>query len=247
MQSIQGLPNVSTSPATFATDEPAHRWREPLRSAATRRPSEKPLVSARPILVEPNDNREILGESELEAKAAFILLARPDCAHLTEQPDPVRYLDHEGKPSRHTFDFLMVQRSGRKIAVAVKPHAVAVKRDLESLLRHIARQMDPDFANGVLLLTDAKMRPADIQNGRLIHDARRLPDPENDKRVREVSEGLNGATSIGCIVKAAGLDGHDQGFYAVARAIGAGVLAPTRCGLIDLAMMVRRVDLRGSP
>ena len=212
---------MTISPATFASDEPAHRWREPSRSVATRRTAESPRWSGRPILVEPNDNRELLGESELEAKAALVLLARPDCARLFEQPEPVRYRDHEGKRCHHTFDFLLVLRSGRKIAVAVKPQAIADKRGLKALITHIAGQMDPGFADGALLLTDAM--------------------------IRKVVEGLNGATSIDCIIKAAGLDGHDQGFYAVARAIGHGLLTPTRRGLIDRCMTVRRATLAGPP
>lgn len=238
---------MSPLPATFASDEPAHRWREPLRSVAARRPAESPRWSGRPFIVEPNDNREFLGESELEAKAAFILLARPDCARLFEQPAPVSYRDHEGITRRHTFDLLLVLTSGRRIAVAVKPKAIADKIGLKALVTLIARQMDPAFANGALLMTDAMMPRADVQNGRMIHDARRLPDPTLDARVRAVTEGLLGASPIACIVRAAGLEGHDHGFYAVARAIGDGILVPTRRGLIDLDMTVRRAVPGGPP
>ena len=248
MQSAQGHRNVTEIPAIFAMDEPAHRWREPARSVASRRPSEKPSrTSSRPIFVEPNDNRELLGESELEAKAFYVLTARPDCERIFEQPAPVSYVDHEGKTRRHTFDLLMVQKSRNRIAVAVKPLALAKKYGLDGLLRYIAKQMNPDFATGVLLLTDAKMRPADVQNGRLIHDARRHPDLEIDDRVRAVAESLQGATTIECIIQAAGIDGHDQSFYSVARAIGIGMLVPTMRGLITRNSQVRGVMAFGSP
>jgi hypothetical protein len=229
------------------SDEPAHRWRAPSRSVATRRPDESPRWSGRPILVEPNDNRELIGESDLEAKAALILLARPDCARLFEQPAPVPYRDLEGIMRRHTFDLLLVLKSGCRIAVAVKPKAIAEKHGLKALFTLIARQMDPAFANGALLMTDAMMSREDVQNGGLIHDARRLPDPELDARVRAVVEGLNGASTIACIVRAAGLEDHDQGFYTVARTIGDGILVPTRRGLIDLNMTVRRAVHWGPP
>lgn len=232
---------MSPAPATFGTEEPAHRWREPLRSIASRRPSEKPSrTSARPVIVTTENPREILCESELEAKAAFLLMARPDCTSIKEQPDPVPYLDYEGKLRQHTFDFLMIRRSGQRIAIAVKPLKLAIKRDLQGLLKHIARQMDPAFASGILLLTDANISPAVFQNSRLIHDARRLPDPEIDDRVRAVIATLKGTTTIDCIVATAGLNGHDQGFYAVVRAIGSGALVTTRSGLIDPGMAVRR-------
>ncbi|TFZ57123.1 hypothetical protein E4V01_15915 [Methylorubrum sp. Q1] len=238
---------MSTIPATFASDEPAHRWREPSRSVATRRYAQTPQWSGRSFIVEPNDNREILTESELEAKAALILLARPDCARLFEQPAPVPYRDHEGVRRTHTFDFLLMLKSGRRIAVAVKPKAIADKHGTKALITLIARQMEPAFADGALLMTDAMMPRADVQNGRLIHDARRLPDPELDARVRGVAEELNGASTIACIVRTAGLEHHDQGFSAVARAIGDGILVPTRRGLIDLDMMVRRAVPGGPP
>lgn len=236
---------MSHALACLASEEPAHRWREPSRSDASRRPSEKSNSAARPVIVTTQDNRELLCESELEAKAAFILMARPDCVRLYEQPEPVRYCDYEGVERHHTFDLLVVLRSGNRIAVAVKPARVAEKLGLPALLRHIASQIDPAFASGVLLMTDAKMPRNAVANGRLVHDARRHPDPEIDQRVRDVIETLNGTTTIVSIVRAAGLDGHDQGFYAVARAIGDGLIVPAAPGLIDHETPVSPVSNRG--
>lgn len=217
-----------------------------MRSCASRRPSEKPNAASRPILVTP-DGRELLCESELEAKAALVLMARPDCAHLVEQPAPVRYLDGEGTPRHHTFDFLLVLRSSTRLVVAVKPAKIAAKRDLPGLLRHIAGQMDPSFATGILPMTDAMMNRVTVANGRMIHDARRLPDPEHDRRVREAIATLNGATTILSIIRLAGLDGHDQAFYAVVRAIGIGVIVPVARGLITPDTLVRRSVVPGAP
>ena len=218
------------------------RWREPMRSAATRTLPIKPRVSSRPSLVTAEDNREILGESGLEGKAALVLMARPACRQLFEQPDAVAYRDFEGVNRKHTFDFLMVEWNGRRIAVAVKPSVIAEKRGLKALLDHIAIQMDPGFASGVLLLTDVELRPDRVQNGRLIHDARRLPDLDVDRRLRAVVATLQGSTTIDCLIRAAGLEGHDQAFYAAARAIGDGWLVPCRTGLI-----VRGTEVRPGP
>ncbi|MBA9070595.1 hypothetical protein FHR71_004364 [Methylobacterium sp. RAS18] len=189
----------------------------------------------------PDDQREILCESELEAKAALILMARPDCKHLREQPAPVRYVDHEGVERRHTFDFLMVLHSGARIAVVVKPVLIAERRSLSALVRLMAAQMDPRFASGILLMTNLTMSRATVANARLIHDAKRLPDPRLDHAVRDVVDTLNGATTIISIVRAAGLEGHDQAFYAVARAIGRGIVVPVGKGLITPGTLVARV------
>ncbi|MCP2081877.1 UNVERIFIED_ORG: hypothetical protein J2W74_003063 [Methylorubrum zatmanii] len=221
-------------------DAPAHRWREPTRSTATRKPSDVSHHSGRPAIVTIEDHREMLCESGLEAKAAFVLMARPNCLRLQEQPDRVDYIDREGKKRTHTFDFLMTLRSGARIAVAVKPSRIVVKYDLKSLFTHIARQMDPAFASAVLLLTDGMMPRYEVQNGRLIHDARRHPDHDTDRRVREAVAALHGTTTIDDILRAAGLDGHDHGFYAVVRAIGEGLLKPTERGLIDRSTPIRR-------
>lgn len=232
--------------AAFATDAPAHRWREPTRSQASRRPSDKPNAAVRPVIVTTSDNRELLCESDLEAKAALVLMARPDCALLHEQR-PFTYLDHEGVRRTHVFDLVMTLLSGVKIAIAVKPAKIAERRGLHELLRLIAGQMDPAFAAGVLLLTDAMLSRIDVANARLIHDSRRQPTPEIDRRVHETIETLNGATSIASIVRMASLDGHDQGFYAVVRAIGAGLIAPAEAGVINRDTLVRRPPDRGPP
>ncbi|WP_139237816.1 hypothetical protein [Methylobacterium sp. 13MFTsu3.1M2] len=223
-------------------DSSAHRWREPMRSNASRKPSEAPRNAARPTIVAARDRRVILCESGLEGKAALVLMARSDCATIYEQPPAVRYVDHLGKARRHHFDFLMLLNSGRRIAVAVKPHSIATKHNLECLLKLIARQMDTSFADGVCLLTDAKMPPFLVANAELIHDARRISDHRTDGCIRKVAAALHGAATLDWIIGAAGIEGDDQAFYAAARAIGDGILVPTRRGVIDRGMTVRSAN-----
>jgi hypothetical protein len=220
-------------------DSPAHRWREPTRSMASRKPSEAPRNAARPNIVAAKERREILCESGLEGKAALVLMARSDCATIYEQPPAVRYVDLQGGARKHYFDFLMVLHSGRRIAVAVKPRSVAKKHNLKGLLKLIAKQMDASFADGVLLLTDAKMPPAMVANAELIHDARRISDHPTDGCIRKVAADLCGAATIDWIIGAADIEGDDQALYAVARAIGDGILVPIRPGVIDRGMTVR--------
>ena len=230
---------MTTTAETVALELPAHRWREPSRSVATRRRSGKSKAACRPILVT-DDWRELLCESELEAAVALVLMARPDCARLVEQPAGVGYVDASGKVRHHTFDFLLELHSGRRVAVAAKPQAIADQSGLAGLLKRVAAQVDPAFADGVLLVTDAMLSRQTVANARLLHDSRRNRNPIHDRLVRDVAASLNGAASIEAVRRAAGLEAHDQGFYAVVRAVGDGVLAVVSSDLVCPGTLVRR-------
>lgn len=215
------------------------RWREPMPSAASRHPAPKSKVASRPIIVTTTDFREITPESGLEGKAAFVLLAHPDCALLYEQPEAVTYFDTEGVERSHTFDFLVVKHNGVRVAVAVKPSKKAIKYGLQALLNFIALQMDPEFATEVKLLTDIELRPTVVSNAVLIHTARRFPDAEVDGLLAGAIGTLNGAVTIASLIRTAALVGHEQGFYGVARAIGEGSLIACQPGFITLDSLVR--------
>ncbi len=214
------------------------RWREPMPSAASRHPAPKSKAASRPIIVTTTDFREITPESGLEGKAVFVLMAHPDCALLYEQPEAVTYLDTEGVERSHTFDFLVVKRNGVRVAVAVKPSKKAIKYGLRGLLALIASQMDPEFATEVKLLTDIELRPTVVSNAVLIHDARRFPDPDVDGLLAGAVATINGAVTIGSLIRAAGLVGHEQAFYGAARAIGEGSLVACQSGFITLDSLV---------
>ncbi|MGO4740717.1 hypothetical protein AB4099_29575 [Bosea sp. 2KB_26] len=214
-------------------DEPALPWREVAPSTATLRPSPIPRGAERPAIVTPWDRRLMLPFSGLEGQAAYVLMARPDCLTLHEQPARVAYRDYAGAERHHTFDLLMTQRSGGRIAVAVKPHEIAKKAKTKELLTHIASQMDPKFATGVLLLTEVELSPCKVANATLIHHSRRDPDPALDRVLHAAASQLSGATTIDGLINLARLTHHDQGFYTVARAIGDGsfeLLSPGRIG-----------------
>jgi len=223
---------------------PAHRWREPEPSRAERRPAPKPRFSSRVSLVTVGERREILAESGLEAKAAFVLLARRDCASIVEQPPFVKYVDYDGVEHRHWFDLLLTRRDGTRIAFMVKPEKYVIKHGLRRLLAHIAPQLSASFAHGVGLITEKTLGRTLVHNAVLIHECKRDPDANADERISEVVATLSGATTVDCLIKAAGLEG--DGFRAVVRAIADGMLETCGNVRVNRATWVRRTNLAGA-
>jgi hypothetical protein len=161
-------------------------------------------------------------ESGLEKKAAHYLLTHPQVVDLQEQPPAVRWTDAGGVEHRHTFDFLATLTDGSKLAVAVKPSAVAIRKRFAEILAMIAAQMPRGFANGVLLLTDADLPLDVVHNATLLHHARRAPDKELDAAVLALAK-VSAITTIGNLVRESGRGG--DAFRSVTRMIANGAIS----------------------
>lgn len=209
---------------------------EPSRaSRSTIRPSKG---AARVTIIAGKPRREIRLESNLEAKVAYVCLADRRIVDLCEQPPAVHYQDAQGRPRKHTFDFLLTTTMGTRILVAVKPWRRAVAKDLDATLQQIARQIPPSIADKVLLVTDRKLDRDKIYNAKLIHAVRRDPDPVADTAVETYAGTLHGSITIGDLVKATGLAA--RGFSACVRLIDQGILVPTGPQRLDYQAVVVR-------
>ncbi len=195
-------------------------WRPPGASVATRIPSRRSRFSARSSIVGGAEPRRIYCEGGLEEQAAYVFCTHRDVADVREQPTPVCYVDEHGKASRHTFDFLLLMKDGRKIAVAIKP--AKFKKKWWPIIRCIAEQMSRSFADAAVLMTEEDLHPDLVHNGRLIHAVRRDPPGAPDDRMRELVGDLKGSVRIGELVRYSGLEG--RGFRAIVRLIGDGEL-----------------------
>lgn len=158
-------------------------------------------------------------ESGLEKKVAHFLLTHPQVADLREQPDAVQWLDAEGTLRRHTFDFLVTLKDGRKLAVAVKPKAR--RRRLDQILAAIANQVPTGFADGVLVMTDEDVPRDVVHNAALLHHCRRGANPTHDAIVQRLVA-TPGRGTVGQLVAASELGG--AGFRAVVRLIANGTI-----------------------
>ncbi|MGF7054752.1 hypothetical protein GGC47_003956 [Bosea sp. OAE752] len=196
-------------------------WIPPLPSSATREVHAPSKGACRPSIVGGARAREIRCESGLEKKAALFLLTHPHVTGLREQPPPVEWLDMAGVRHRHTFDFLADLKDGRRLAVAVKPQAIAERNRFSEQLSMIAAQVPVTFADGILLLTDADLPRDLVADAALMHQARRAPDPEVDNLMLSLAT-QHHAVSIAELVRASGLGG--VAFRSLVRMISVGAL-----------------------
>lgn len=211
----------------------------PGNSLTSRHVHSRSRGACRPSIVGGAEPREIMCESGLEKKVAHFLLTHPQVADLREQPPAVRWTDAAGVAHRHTFDFLATLKDGRKIAVAVKPKAVADRKRLVEILAMIAAQLPRGFANGVLLLTDADLPRDVVHNSTLLHHARRAPDPDLDATVLALAKATPVAT-IGALIRDSGRGG--AAFRSITRMIANGLITVIGHGRIGYATQVAVAD-----
>jgi hypothetical protein len=215
---------------------PAPVWNPPGESLTTRYVHSKSRGACRPSVVGGASPREIMCESGLEKKVAHFLLTHPQVADLREQPPAVAWTDAAGNAHRHTFDFLVTLKDGRKIAVAVKPKTIADRKRFAEILEMVAARMPRGFADGVLLLTDADLPHDVVHNATLLHHARRAPDRDLDAAVLSLAKEAS-VTSIGELVRESRRGG--DAFRAVTRMIANGAISVVGHSRIGYATRVR--------
>lgn len=209
MHTIENLP---TSPAPMIYLPGEHR--------SSRNVHSKSRGACRPSVVV--HDREVMCESGTERDAALSMAADRDVIDLREQPPAVTWFDAEGTPRRHTFDFLATLRSGKKIAIAVKPIAVVKRTRFLETLGLIARHVPRSFADGVKLVTDENLPLDHVHNAVLLKHSLRSSNAAHDDLIKSLL-GEHGLSSIAQIVAASGLEG--QAFQAIVRLIASGAVS----------------------
>ena len=235
-----------TAPMAHSTSRPSFPpFTPPLGSTASRRIVVPKKGSLRGALVTRGEHRRVITfESELERKVLLVLLARRDVVEVREQIAPVTYRDADGVEREHRFDFLVRRRDGRRILVAVKPLEIAVKHDLDGLIRLIARHVPRSLADSAIWMSERDVPRNAVFNATLLHSVRAGGSPEHDKVVEGIASTLAGITTVACLVAASGLAG--DGFRAVVRLIDRGVLRMVGTGRIDYGTRIERIVDRGA-
>ncbi|WP_294540020.1 hypothetical protein [uncultured Rhodoblastus sp.] len=226
------------------TEDEEDFWLPPLASVASRHISLRSRGAGRSIIPAitgvPPRVRMIQCESILESKCAVVMLARRDVVNLVEQPPAVAYFDEfEQRWKRHFFDFLADMADGSKMALAVRPKARSEK--VLDILKAIAGQVR-GFADAYVLVEDADLPVAIVQNAELILSARRDRDRTADATMRAIVRTLNGETTVATLIKISGLKG--AGYRAIARLIDEGDLEIGQNTLIDYPATVWRPYMR---
>ncbi|MEX3314405.1 hypothetical protein [Sulfitobacter sp. PS-8MA] len=154
-------------------------------------------------------------ESYTEFQVVLTLLARPEVAHVENQV-PFTYVNADGKPAKHFFDFRATLVDGARHAIMVKSDYRFRSSKVSQALRLVASQVNADFADRVVVMTEKNVSPAEFYNAEMMHEMRR-PDPAVDSAALRVIQSIVGAVRIRDLVEAIGHGG--QGFRAVVRLI----------------------------
>lgn len=129
--------------------EPSHATRPITRRSRASLRGE--MVAMLPGFARP---RILQFESALEYAFLCLTLVRDDIQHIWDQPPAVRYIDSDGRPAKHVFDFLVTKADGERIAVAVKPMQRVIARNFLSELERVSAATPKQFADRVMLITD---------------------------------------------------------------------------------------------
>lgn len=225
-------------PVADRAQRAAQVWTRPSASKASRKFAENSRGSVRGILCNPKSHREMYVESNLEGDLAHILIEHKDVEEVREQPDPVKYIDAEGKIREHTFDFLVTLKSGTRIAIAVKPEEKVASSGIEDILARIRKANPTHLADHFILRTSRDITREAAYNARLIRHARKVASRDDILAVMKVATTLKGAAPIRDLVAAAGAD-EGYGFMAVICLIADGLLGLAKPGRISLTVRVR--------
>lgn len=217
-------------------------YREPLPSLSTRKVAMRSRTSCRgfiPVwLASEQWWRRIVFESQLELMFIQLILSRGNVFDIWEQPPAMSYVDENGKPTEHFFDFLVTWTDGSKTAWAVKPLELVQRRNFDREVALIASQTPTSFANEVRLFTDAGFQRYDAVNAARFQQFSKTADPVADAVVAAEIAKLDGTITVEQLVKRAAMAG--RAYRAVVRAVFRGDLRQIKGGLIDYPTLVKR-------
>lgn len=197
-------------------------WTQPVETVATRKLTAPSRGHSRGFVMDPINDRQLVFESMLECSLAQILVADRRVAKIEDQPAAVSYLDDRGRLRRHTFDFRVTTRIGKRLAIAVKPSARVDRSGLPRILQQIEMQTGNAFADHFLIRTEEILTSNRRFNADFVIRSLRARNDDDVEAVRTIARSLNGAVEVRDVVALSGLGA--RGLCAVACLIYEGVL-----------------------
>lgn len=186
----------------------------------------------------PIDGRKVWYESILERCCALLARLRPDIAEIAEQPPAITYIDDNGMPQSHVFDFKFTTTSIGRVLMAVKPRALVLKSGVDRIVELVREQLPPSVADGVGLFTEEMLSAVDLFNAEAVNLATRDSRPEDDAALEKVLRKLKGETTIGDLAEKSKLGGY--AFDAIVRAVDARKLRLVEYGKLEFDAVVTR-------
>ncbi len=183
--------------------------------------------------------RQLIFESDLERKCLLVLLSQKAVVNIWDQPPQITYRNKAGKPTSHTFDFLVTLEDGKRIAIAVKPDGLVERNGFNQEFALIKAQTTKQFADDALLVTNSSFSAAEVRNAELLHMFRQAEDVEADVAVQQIFRGMNCERSLGHVVAVTGLNG--RAFRAGFKAIFDGIV------LTDMSVPVTEASMLSIP
>jgi hypothetical protein len=185
--------------------------------------------------------RIIQFESKLEQRVLHLYLARPDIWDVWEQPPSLVYRDEDRAVRQHFFDFLITLTSGRRLAVAVKPLKRVTRSGFISVLRRMRQQMTKEFADDIVLVTDADFTRDEALNAERYHAFGKGVTDESLSHVKGLIKKIDFPCSVRQLVD--DLGGGSAAYRSVFVAIYREILSADRTQLIDLDTVLSAGDL----
>lgn len=157
--------------------------------------------------------RVLTADSHGELIANLCLAAHPDTADLVEQ-QRFAWHDRNDVPHDHFFDVIVTERTGRRVAYAVRP-AARISIEYEDRLGLIRMQaIAAGFVSDVRFITESSFDAVTKHNAALLHGSRQ-PDAVADGAAETIVREMSGAITIRTLSERIGLGG--SGFRAVVR------------------------------
>jgi len=202
----------------------------PKQSAASRVPSDKSPFNTRATAVNPLNDTIILMESALELKAGRILKTM-DVIEIREQMDKIEWVDLDGVVHTHTFDFWIRKRSGKRVAIAVKPFEKLASKRLLDMLILIKDQGIGGIADDVSFITEYFASEYAAANAEEILFARRARNDADVEEAKAILRHVCGRIRFGELLK--GLEVQAYRRTALWVLVGEGWLRPVTPSLIE--------------
>ncbi len=173
-------------------------------STASRQIARRTKRSFRIRDVDAEDQRAVVAESMIEYGFWLIQRAEDRRRRIHDQPPARSYVLPDGRSATHTFDFLVEEPDGLRLAFAVRP-SVDVDEKLTTAVECIRRQSLTGFADEALIVTERFVTKARTRNAVEILEARAARNDADVAAAAVLVSRLRGAVMLGALVEAMGL------------------------------------------